>query len=172
MKKQQRRERALLLLVYAMLQEGFRIIDIDPNKVGLERFEDVLDMKVVMLYKKMSKIVRTLGSKKITNFLDQRLATVDDSIEKECQPFYIGILIYYFHLLNVEKKDFIFTDLKKKDIEDIVEEHNKEFGISDCTLNKSIDLYCSIYPQQKGYIEFRKITNKFPFDIIKQKKEI
>jgi len=134
MKKYQLKERALMLVIYAMMKEGFRMIDIEPIKIDISKFEDSLDMSLISAYKKINRLNKTFANEKISIFLDTKLRQIYDNLNQECQPLYIGLLVLYFYINIDTKKDLIITDLNKEQIKQIFKEHNKEFGISSCTI--------------------------------------
>ena len=165
MLKYQLRERATLLLVYAFLREGYRILGIDFNNINLSEFKDLYDIKLTVLVQKLSRLNKTYTNKKILNFFNKRTKGIKDELEQECQPLYIGLLIFYFYKLIDDKKDFVLNELNIKDIKHILYEHNKEFGISKCTINKAKELFLCIYPEKKVVIDWLENRNKFPFDL-------
>jgi len=165
MKKYQLKERALMLVIYAMMKEGFRMIDIEPIKIDISKFEDSLDMSLISAYKKINRLNKTFANEKISIFLDTKLRQIYDNLNQECQPLYIGLLVLYFYINIDTKKDLIITDLNKEQIKQIFKEHNKEFGISSCTIKKAIEVFNVVYKDEQGYITFLETTNRFPFNL-------
>lgn len=168
MNKAQLKERSIMLVSYAMMNEGFRLLDLDPMKVNLSKFEDNLDMKLILMYKKLHKLNKIFTTEKIARFLDTRLKRLDDNLQQDCQPLYIGLLALYLYLKVDIKRDLYINDLNIKDIEKIFIEHHKEFGISKCTIDKAVDIFNIIYPDENGFTFFLKTTDRFPFNLIKE----
>jgi hypothetical protein len=166
MKKYQLKERGLILVSFAMMKEGFKILDLEPMEINLVEFEDMYDVKLIILYKKLYKLNKMFATKKVLNFVDKRLSTVEDNIERECQPLYIGLLVLYLYLKSDCKKDLVISEVSYKDIEKIVLDHHSEYKISKCTVNKAVELYNAIYPDMKGYVEFLNLSNRFPFNLV------
>jgi len=167
MKKYQLRERAILLLIYAFLKEGYRLLGIDFKSVNLADFEDIYDIKLTTLVQKLSRLNKSYANEKIIEFFNKRTKNVRDEIEKECQPLFIGLLIFYFYKLIDDKKDFVLNELNIQEIKEILYEHHKEFIISNCTVNKAKELFLCIYPEKKVVIEWLESRNKFPFNSIR-----
>lgn len=165
MNKYQLKERSLILLSFAMINEGFRLIELDPKEVGLEEFEDAYDMKLVQLFRKLEKLNKMFATKKVLNFLDKRLAKVEDELESDCQPLYIGLLLLYFYKQVDIKKDLVIVELDPDDIVKVINDYHEEFRISECTINKVTKLFLAIYPDKQGYIEWLQISNIFPYNI-------
>jgi hypothetical protein len=166
MKKYQLKERGLILVSFAMTKEGFRLLNLEPMEIDLTKFEDIYDVKLIILYKKLYKLNKMFATKRVLNFVDKRLSAVEDNIERECQPLYIGLLVLYFYFKSDCKKDLVISEVSYKDIEKIVLDHHNEYRISRCTINKAVELYSAIYPDMEGYIEFLKMSSRFPFNLV------
>ena len=165
MKKYQLKERGLLLISYSLLYQGFKLLDIEPDKIDISSMNDLYDMKIINLYKKLTIFHKSFANKKVLRFTNKRLNTLVDELDKTCQPLYIGLLLINLYIRTSEKKDFTLNNGLDKDIQIIIEEYNNIHEISDCTINKAIEIYLAIYPNHKGFIEYLKLTNKFPFNL-------
>ena len=164
MKKYQNKERSLLLLSYAMLQEGFKIVGIDPMKVKLEDFDDELDIKLLRTYRSLHRLNKMFSNKKIQKFLMEKIAKSGDKLSRECQPMYVGLLVLYFYLkVDRDKSEFYISTIEPEDIIKIAGEVNG--GISDCTIYKSCELFRSIYGDKGGFLEFLELMNRFPYNL-------
>jgi len=164
MKKYQYKERSLILISYAFINEGFRLLNIDLN-VEPSKFVDELDLKLFLLYKKLFKLNKLFATEKLLHWFNKRLNKIEDEIGEECQPLYIGLLVFYFYLKIDTNKDLFIKEISKKNIEDIIKEHNKYYTISNCTIKKAEDIFKVIYPDEEGYIEFLKQTKRFPYGL-------
>jgi len=165
MTKKQLKERALMLFIFSFMKEGFRLLDLEPEKIDLSKLTDELDIKLISFYRQMKRLRPTYTQEKVINFFYKRIEKINDDIQQECQPLYMGLIGAWFY--NRFKRTNEFTlSLKSNDIEKIINEYNKEFGISDCTIKKSIEIIESIYPDERGLIEFYRLTNRFPFYLL------
>jgi len=171
MKKYQLKERGLLLASYALMYQGFKLLDIEPEKININSINDLYDMKIINLYKKLTLLHKSFANKKINRFVNKRISKIEDSLDKTCQPLYIGLLLINLYIRTSEKKDFTLNSSLESDIQLIIEEYNNMYKISDCTIDKAIDVYLAIYPNQLGFIEYLKLTNGFPFNLERSKND-
>jgi len=165
MRKYQLKERGLLLASYALMHQGFILLNIEPDKINITNMDDLYDMKIINLYKKLTLLHKSFANKKINRFVNKRISKIEDSLNNTCQPLYMGLLLINLYIRTKEKKDFTLNSGLERDIQLIIEEHNDMYKISDCTIDKAIDVYLAIYPNQQGFIEYLKLTNKFPFNL-------
>ena len=171
MTKKQLKERALLLFSLSFIMEGLNQLDLIDQKTkdlkcDISKAEDHDDMLVLSIYKKLKRLRPSFANEKVSNFMFRRIASVPDELSESCQPILMGLLGVYFYQkfkqtnefdlgINTKKIESIFKNLQ--------EVHN--FKISQCTVNRTVKIIESIYPDEKGLIEFYKLTNKFPFNI-------
>jgi len=162
MTKKQMKERALLLLAYAFMKET------------LERSKDVplseitkADLTFTSVYKKLDRIKRTFANEKIRNFLLKR---VPEDINKTCDLGLVAVVVLaWFKRLNLTKEIVI-----KENLEELTEAIVKsvDFETAKNSIEFASELVADVFPDQKGLIEFRKISGKFPFNLIKENENV
>jgi len=171
MTKKQLKERALLLFALSFLMEGLNQLElIDPEtkelNVGMLEVEDHDDMLVLNLYEKLKRLRPSYANEKVSNFMFKRIESIPDEISQDCQPILMGLIGVYFYQKFKRTNEFDLG-INPKKIEnifkDLVNIHN--FKISPCTISRSIKIIEAIYPDEKGLIEFYKLTERFPFNI-------
>ena len=164
MKKAQMKERATMLMVFAMLKEGFKIIDVDPTKVDISNLDDAYDVKIVALYRRLNNMARTFANKKIADFLNKRLSHMEDTFKKECQPMYISIIMLVLYMKADVEMDFKMS-VSLDDLEKLLLEYDNDFSITRCTITKAEDMFCALYPEKKGFVEFLKLSKRLPYNL-------
>ena len=171
MTKKQLKERALLLFSLSFIMEGLNQLElIDPKtkelKCDISKAEDHDDMLVLSIYKKLKRLRPSYANEKVSKFMFKRIESIPDEISQECQPILMGLIGVYFYQKFKRTNEFDLGISPKKIeniFKDLTEVHN--FKISPCTINRSLNIIESIYPDEKGLIEFYKLTNRFPFNI-------
>jgi len=158
MTKRQMKERALLLLAYAFMKETLE----KSKNVPLSEITKA-DLTFTSVYKKLERIKRTFANEKIRNFLLKR---VPEDINKTCDLGLVAVVVLvWFKRLNLTKEIVIKENLEEL-IEAIVKSVN--FETAKNSIEFASELVADVFPDQKGLIEFRKISGKFPFSLIKE----
>ena len=174
MTKKQMKERALLLYAFAFMQEGLRqrgILDENNNpKYGLENLDNFHDMKTVLIYKHLKRLRPTFAQLNVRQFFLRRITENEDYISPECDPLLMGLIGLYFYIRFNKTKEFVLN-INSKDIEEIFEYAKTETEISDDTINISVKIITAIYPDEKGLVEFYRLTNRFPFNLLTENKK-
>jgi len=176
MTKKQLKERALLLFSFAFLMEGLRQLELIDEKtkeptVDLSKLEDRYDIKLISIYKKLKRLRPSFANKKVSNFFYKKIEKISDDISQDCLVLLIGLIGIYFYQKFKRTNEFVL-DISTNEIEEIFNEINKENEITECTINKAIEIIESIYPDEKGLIEFYKLTDRFPFNLLKDDKNV
>ena len=162
MKMYQLKERALMLLIFALMKQYFLEEEIEPKKINTNKLNNVYDIKIINLFKKIEKLNKTFINKETSDFLDMKLKKINDKLDYNCHLLSIFLLLLYFYLNTDTKKDFILNELSKDDIKNIFKE---KLDINNCEINKAKELFLSIYNEKEGYICFLEASNKFPFNL-------
>jgi len=171
MTKKQLKERALLLFALSFLMEGLNQAGLINEKtkdleVDMLKVEDGNDMLVLNLYKKLKRLRLSYANEKVSKFMFKRIESIPDELSQECQPILMGLIGVYFYQ-KFKRTNEIDLGINPKKIEnifkDLIDVHN--FKITPCTINRSIKIIEAIYPDEKGLIEFYRLTNRFPFNI-------
>ena len=171
MTKKQLKERALLLFILSFLMEGLNQAGLINEKtkdleVDMLEVEDSNDMLVLNLYKKLKRLRPSYANEKVSSFMYKRIESVPDELSQECQPILMGLIGVYFYQKFKRTNEFDLG-INPKKIENIFKDlaNVHSFKISPCTINRSIKIIEAIYPDEKGLIEFYRLTNRFPFNI-------
>ena len=174
MTKKQMKERALLLYSFAFMQEGLRqrkILDEDNNpKYGLENLDNFYDMKTILIYKHLKRLRLSFAQPNVRQFFLRRITENEEYISLECDPLLMGLIGLYFYIRFNKTKEFVLN-ISAEDIKEIFEYAKTETVISDDTINISVKIITAIYPDEKGLVEFYKLTNRFPFNLLTENKK-
>jgi hypothetical protein len=158
----QLQERALLLLSYSFLHEIFE--QQDNKNLELKDMSEA-DLMFKQIYKKLCRIKKSFTNNETRDFL---LKNVPDNILKRCDMALVSILILaWFKRFNLTKEIIINDDVEKLAkliTEELKNENENEIIVN--SIEYANSLVCCIYPKKKGVIEFRKMLNKFPFNLI------
>jgi hypothetical protein len=186
---EQLQERALLLLSYSFLHKIFE--QQDNKNLELKNMSET-DLMFKQIYKKLSRIKKSFTNNETRDFL---LKNVPDNISKNCDiALVVTIILVWFKRFNLTKEFLISDDVEKLTkliVEELKTENKKEIIINDDveklakliteelkneneneneiivnSIEYANSLVCCIYPKKKGVIEFRKMLNKFPFNLI------
>ncbi len=174
MTKKQLKERALLLFSLSFLMEGLNQLGlIDPKtkdlKCDMAEAEDDDDVIIFSIYKKLKRLRPSFGNKKVVNFFFKRLSKLEDEISQDCQPLLMGLIGVYFYQKFKRTNEFDLG-IKPSRIEKMFKSLIDEgFEVTNQTILKTLEIIESIYPDEKGLIEFYRLTNRFPFNILKQR---
>ncbi len=177
MTKKQLKERALLLFALSFIMEGLNQLNLIDTKTkdlkcDISKAEDKDDLLVLNLYKKLKRLRPSYANEKVSSFMFKRIESIPDELSQECQPILMGLIGVYFYQKFKRTNEFDLG-INPKKIEnifkDLIDVHN--FKVTPCTINRSIKIIEAIYPDEKGLIEFYRLTNRFPFNIkIKENK--
>ena len=170
MTKKQLRERALLLFSLSFIMEGLDQLDLIDKKTkdlkcDISEAEDSDDMLVLSIYKKLKRLRPSYANKKVLDFFFKRLKKVDDAVSQDCQPLLMGLIGVYFYQKFKRTNEFDLGINPFKIEEMFKSLINDNFIITKQTIIKAIEIIESIYPDEKGLIEFYRLSNRFPFNI-------
>jgi len=158
MTKQQKKERALLLMAYAFLKVAYENI----NEISLKD-KTQADLILERIYKKLDNIKKIFANDKVRNFLLRR---VPDDISKTTDITVVAIIVLaYFKMFNLTKEINLIEDLEYL-TKQAVYSVDKDTAIN--SIKYASDLVADVFPDKKGLIEFKKLANKFPFNLIKE----
>jgi len=162
MTKKQMKERALLLLAYAFMKET-----LDRSKdVPLSEITKA-DLTFTAVYKKLDRIKRTFANEKVRNFLLKR---VPDDISKTCDLGLVAVVVLaWFKRLNLTK-EIVVTENLEELTEAIVK--SVDYETAKNSIEFASELVADVFPDQRGLVEFRRISGKFPFNLIKEKENV
>jgi hypothetical protein len=165
MTKKQKKERALLLLAYSFLKIEYEERGIEENDI--KKIEKI-DLELYNIYKKLERLKILFANPKIRDFL---LSRVPNKLAKQSDMILVSLLVLcYFKLFNLSK-EIVFVEDFEKLIKEIIDETNPPEDILKNSIEFANELVSSIFPDQKGLIEFRKLTGKFPFELLKEKEK-
>ncbi len=170
MTKKQLKERALLLFSLSFIMEGLNQLElIDPKtkelKCDISKAEDHDDMLVLSIYKKLKRLRPSYANEKVSKFMFKRIESIPDEISQECQPLLMGLIGVYFYQKFKRTNEFDLGINPSKIEEMFKSLINDNFIITKQTITKAIEIIESIYPDEKGLIEFYRLSNRFPFNI-------
>ncbi|GAB6045101.1 hypothetical protein JCM11957_06990 [Caminibacter profundus] len=162
MTKQQKKERALLLMAYAFLKVTYE----NTNEISIKD-KTQADFILERVYKKLDNIKKIFVNEKIRNFLLKR---VPDDISKTTDIAIVAIVVLaYFKMFNLTKEINLVEDLEFL-TKQAVYSTDKETAIN--SIKYASDLVADVFPNKKGLIEFKKLANKFPFNLIKELEDV
>ena len=162
MTKQQKKERALLLMSYAFLRATFENI----GEIDLKD-KTQADLILERVYKKLDNIKRVFANAKIRKFL---LSRVPDDISKTTDITITAIVVLaYFKMFNLTKEINLTEDLEYL-TKQAVYSTDKDMAIN--SIKFASDLVADVFPDKKGLIEFKKLTHRFPFNLIKELEDV
>jgi hypothetical protein len=162
MTKKQKRERGLLLLSYSFLHQLWE----REGKKELElKGMTEADLIFKQVYKKLFRIRRIFADERIKDFVLKR---VPDDISRTCDMSLVAVVILnWFKRLNLTKEIILTDDIEKltKLIAQEMRNNNEDEFIKN-SIEYASSLVVDVFPDKKGLIKFREMTNKFPFDLI------
>jgi hypothetical protein len=170
MTKKQLKERALLLFSFSFILEGLNQIDLIDEKTknikeDISKAEDKDDLLALVLYKKLKRLRPSFTNKKVVDFFFKRINKINDDLSQDCQPILMGLIGVFFYQKFKRTNEFDLG-IRPSEIEKAFFNLIKDgFNVNDCTIDKSIEIIRSIYPDESGMIEFYKLSNRFPFNI-------
>jgi len=170
MTKKQLKERALLLFSFAFIMEGLRQLNLIDEKTkeptnDLSKFNNKYDVKIISIYKKLKRLRPSFTNEKVLKFFDKRTSKISDNLEKNCIILLMGLIGIFFYQKFKRTNEFII-DINPDEIEKMFKElQSNGYYITKCTVNKSIEIIESIYSDEKGLIEFYRLSKRFPFNL-------
>jgi len=154
LKKQTKKELALLFCSYVFLNEGLKVAgNVKPE----DRTEN--DWQIFNLHKKLKNILPTFLKEEILQYYFTRLLLVKDS-QVQMSPLILGLFLYRLYLEFREDTKYLNLGLSKKKVEKLLEDIKKQFHLKEDEVRYAYEFALAFFPDKAGLIQFKKLTNR------------
>ncbi|QDD68215.1 hypothetical protein [Caminibacter pacificus] len=163
MKKQTKKELALLFAAYVFINRGLEIAEVKEEDV---KIMDEYSLKVINIFQKLKKLSPTFHNRELVFYYYKRLYLLEDK-PVNIAPLVLGLFLLRTYLELREETKYINV-ASKKEVERIIREVSKDYEIKPEDVRLAYEFATAFLPEKAGLIEFKKITKRlFGIEFIK-----